>query len=239
MPIRFSEPNSKLKKLQKRIGKRVYSFNLPAGHSCPGAKECLSMVVNGKIIDGKHTKFRCYSASREVQFPHVFKLHDENFKALRNLSKVDMVDKIMEAIPPKAQVIRCHSDGDFFSRTYMEAWITIAQLRDDLEFYAYTKNLFVLSKLLPTIPPNFRFTASFGGKWDNLIGKLGLRHARVVYSRAEAATLGLPIDEDDFHAYDPLNPQESFALLIHGVQPAGSLAARALSKLRGFHSVRK
>ena len=51
-------------------------FNLPAGKTCPGAMFCKSFAVlndNGKrsIVDGKHTEFRCFAASSEVQYDAV------------------------------------------------------------------------------------------------------------------------------------------------------------------------
>ena len=55
-----------------------------------------------------------------------------------------------------------------------------------------------------------------------------LKYARVVFSEEEAAKLGLEIDHDDSHAY---GGDESFALLIHGTQPSGSMAAKAKNKL--------
>jgi hypothetical protein len=50
-----------------------------------------------------------------------------------------------------------------------------------------------------------------------------------VFSHEEAKTKGLEIDHDDSHAYKSGKP---FALLIHGTQPAGSIAAKMLSALR-------
>ncbi len=55
-------------------------------------------------------------------------------------------------------------------------------------------------------------------------GRLG-----VVLSEQEAADLGLELDHDDSHA---MNPGPSFALIIHGMQPAGSAASKALTELR-------
>jgi hypothetical protein len=45
----------------------------------------------------------------------------------------------------------------------------------------------------------------------------------------DAIEKGLEIDHDDSHAYDG---DSSFALLVHGTQKAGTVAAEALSILR-------
>ena len=75
-------------------------------------------------------------------------------------------------------------------------------------------------------------TASYGGTHDHLIEEFNLRSAKVVFSEAEAAELGLEIDHDDSHA--AVTPRDnSFALLIHGTQPKGSAASVALKELKG------
>jgi hypothetical protein len=81
----------------------------------------------------------------------------------------------------------------------------------------------------PGAVPNFVPTASLGGRDDLLIDTHGLRSARVVFSEAEAESLGLELDHDDSHA---MRHGPDFALLIHGPQPAGSEASQAISNLR-------
>jgi hypothetical protein len=54
----------------------------------------------------------------------------------------------------------------------------------------------------------------------------------VVFSEEEADRLGLEIDHDDSHAADPNWRNLNFALLIHGSQPAGSKASKALQQLK-------
>lgn len=61
----------------------VYEFNLPAGHSCPYAKDCKICVDRdtGKFTT-TGTVFRCYAASAE-RFPGVRKSRWENFEAIK------------------------------------------------------------------------------------------------------------------------------------------------------------
>ena len=65
-----------------------------------------------------------------------------------------------------------------------------------------------------------------------MIAEHELRSVKVVFSEAEAAKLGLEIDDDDTHASDPTKRDNDFALLIHGVQPKGSEAAVALRAIK-------
>ena len=80
---------------------------------------------------------------------------------------------------------------------------------------------------------NLVLTASYGGTQDELISEYNLRSTKVVFSEAEADILGLAIDSDDSHAARPDLRNQDFALLIHGVQPKGSKAAKALVELKG------
>jgi hypothetical protein len=66
-----------------------------------------------------------------------------------------------------------------------------------------------------------------------LIDEHNLREAVVVFDEARAEELGLEIDHDDSHAARPDLREQSFALLIHGVQAAGSEASKAVSLLKG------
>ena len=76
-------------------------------------------------------------------------------------------------------------------------------------------------------------TAARGGKYDDLIDLHAWKEAIVVFSEEEAEELDLEIDHDDSHAAKPTLRDDSFALLIHGTQPAGSDASTALKQLKG------
>jgi hypothetical protein len=79
------------------------------------------------------------------------------------------------------------------------------------------------------LPSNLVLTASRGGKYDELIDVAGWKEALVVYSEQEAIDKGLEIDHDDTHA---AFGKENFALLIHGTQPKGSAASKALQLIK-------
>ena len=125
--------------------------------------------------------------------------------------------------------MRIHVSGDFFTQSYFDAWCVVAEDNPDVLFYAYTKSLHFWVISLGYLPENLVLTASVGGKYDRYIHTHKLRYAQVVYSEQEAKDLKLPIDHDDTHA---MKQGGSFALLIHGAQPAGSEAAKALSVLK-------
>lgn len=222
--LKFGNGNAKL-------STAIATFSLPAGHSCPFAKDCFSKAdkLTGRITDGKHCQFRCFAATQEARHTSVRKSRWHNFDMLRSKSVEKMTELIQAALPKGYTYIRVHVSGDFFSEKYFLAWLNVALNNPLVTFYGYTKATPFLVKFKQYIPRNFRFTASKGGTCDKLISKHKLRSAEVVFSVKEAAAKGLEIDHDDSHA---ITADKSFALLLHGTQPAGTPAGEAWKKIQ-------
>ena len=232
MTLRFGEPNAKLKALAKRMKMKLKTFSLPSGWTCPAAKECHSRADRdtGKIKDGKHTKFRCFQASSEALYPSLRAMVWSNLDLLDSVinNGVDAIaDLIHASLPKKFDILRVHVGGDYFNRDYLAAWCEVAKRNPEKIFYSYTKSTHLWEMV--TLPPNLILTASRGGWFDDKIEENAYKCAEVVFSEEEAAQKGLEIDHDDSHA---AFGKESFALLLHGTQPKGSEASKALSKLR-------
>ena len=237
--MKFSKANSKLQKLQKKIGRQVYSFDLLSGHTCPGAKDCHAAVEYDwdkdeyKLVDGPDQQFRCYSASQEAQYSNVYNSRLQNWEDVASYRSANqLASALCSVLPQDAETNRWHSAGDFFNKVYFLASILVAKRNPDKVFYAYTKFLPAWVKFRNQIPDNFVLTASRGGKWDHLIDEHKLREVVVVYSEAEAYELGLELDDDDSHAARPELRDQNFALLIHGNGQAGSRQAKIHSALR-------
>jgi len=188
----------------------AYSWNLPSGWSCPAADECLAKVDkdSGKMWDGPNQKFKCYSAMTE-RYPSVRKRLWCNFDAVKGKKPSEVAD-VLECMPKKVKRVRIHSAGDFFSQDYFDGWLIFMERHPEVHFWAFTKSVNLWVNRLGCIPNNFELQASMGGKHDHLIAEHGLKYARVVWSEAEAATLGLIIDTNDYFAAYGKNP---FALL--------------------------
>ncbi len=218
-----------------KLGKFITTFSLLSGWSCPFASDCLSKVEvdseTGKkrIVDGKDTKFRCFSASQEAVYTNTYNQRKSNFDKVRKLKTPAIVELIAKSLPKNTTTLRIHVGGDFFNQSYFDAWLQTAKNRPDILFYAYTKALPFWIARINDIPENLKLNASRGGTMDNLIDEYSLKEAVVVYSEEQAEELGLEIDHDDSHAY---KGEESFALLIHGTQPKGSEASDALKILK-------
>ena len=230
--LKFGEPNAKLKKMLKELSLKLKTFTLPAGWSCPAAKDCLSRAnrETGKIQDGPDTEFRCFAASAEATYPSLRKMVWRNFGLLKD-ALVDGVDAcadlICASLPDKFDIMRVHVGGDYFSKKYLQAWIEVAKRNPEKIFYSYSKSLHFFKEF--ALPDNLVLTASRGGKFDELIDLHGWKEALVVYSEQEAIDKGLEIDHDDTHA---AFGKDNFALLIHGTQPAGSMASKALQLIK-------
>jgi hypothetical protein len=225
---------STLLKFQKgnaKLDKKIYTFSLPAGHSCPFANDCLSKSdrLTGKLTDGPNTQFRCFAASAEAVYKNVRLARWHNFDLLRNLNSSEASDLILNSLPVKANIVRIHVSGDFFNEAYFLAWLQVAKIRPSVTFYAYTKSLIYWVNHIKDIPDNFILNASEGGKLDAQINLHDLKFAKVVYSPEEAEKLGLLIDHTDEAAF---KTTESFALLIHGQQPKGSKASQSIKDLK-------
>tara|TARA_R110000823_G_scaffold226188_4_gene353921 strand:- start:1338 stop:2114 length:777 start_codon:yes stop_codon:yes gene_type:complete len=243
--LKFSKANAKIEALAKvpelaqylEGNRKVYSFDLLSGFSCPFAEKCLSKAVQidgkRKIKDGPKTEFRCFSASQEVQYTNVYNLRKGNFDAIRqHKDAFDMCKDIVNAMPDNAGIVRIHVAGDFFNEKYFKAWMMVAHLCPSRLFYAYTKSLDYWLNNKSLIPKNLILTASRGGRLDHKINLYNLRESVVVFSEKEAESLNLVIDHDDSHAARPSLENDSFALLIHGTQPKGTEAANALKILK-------
>ena len=91
--LKFTFENAKLK--------GIWHYSLPSGHTCPGAKSCLTFAdrVTGKITD-KQTPvdgqtFRCYAAMDEARRPNVRKPRWDNFDLLKGKTISQIVDLIV------------------------------------------------------------------------------------------------------------------------------------------------
>jgi hypothetical protein len=243
--MKFSKANAKLAKLYNnrqlnrwlKNGRKVYSFDLLSGHSCPFAEDCLAKVViqddgKKKLVDGPDTEFRCFSASQEAIFPGVYNHRSGHFESLRGKTTPEIYTMLSDALPKDAGIVRIHVAGDFFNQTYFDAWTFVALSNPKILFYAYTKSLPYWVNRIAGIPDNFVLTASRGGRMDHMIEQYELRSVKVVFSEAEAKKLKLEIDHDDSHAAIPRQRNKDFALLIHGINPAGSKAAKAVQALK-------
>ena len=159
--------NSKLRKTSKELGKRVFNFGIPAfvdpdtgKRTCPFAGAC--------------AKF-CYARKGAYIWSNVTPAFVRRYKATKQDDFVTVM--AAEITKKRADYIRIHDSGDFYSPAYYAKWIEIAQALPDVRFYAYTKSLPIVEGV--ERPENFDLIYSEGGTLDHQIKTDTQRHSRI------------------------------------------------------------
>lgn len=105
------------------------------GASCPGQTSVCERV--------------CYAGKLERVFKGFGAVMEHNWNAVSNASRAELVESLSALIDEfvakcdkrgKEKVFRIHHDGDFFSRTYADAWATVIRRYPDVQFWAYTRS---------------------------------------------------------------------------------------------------
>ena len=244
--LKFSreKDNAKLNKMKEWLPMDkpiVYTISLLSGFSCPSASDCQTYAITNRktgrreVLDGKHAKFRCFSAIQEARLTDMYNQREYNMDLLTSRwvkdryeeNVIEMTDLIKNSIPRPADLIRVHVGGDFFVKEYMEAWFHAAKINKDIVFYAYTKSVKWMQELKSEglQPENFSMNASRGGQEDYIIDEFGLKSATVFKHPSET---NLPIDHNERYA---IEDRGDFGLLLHGTQKSGSEASKALIRM--------
>ena len=129
MTAGFTRGNSYL------FSRDIWTWNLPSGYTCPGARECLAFAdrATGKITVGKHSKFKCYSAVTE-RFPAVRDKSWTNYELVRNVDSNTVAERLLAIMPRKAELFRIHAAGDLFSQAYFDGWLQVCRREPSRRF---------------------------------------------------------------------------------------------------------
>jgi len=192
--------NSKMKKASLK----TFNFGITAYYSkkhnmftCPQALTCVA---------------NCYAR----QGAYIWSNVNQAFENRLGITLQDNFPELMidEIKRKKAQVIRIHDSGDFYSREYLQKWLKVIDSFPSVQFYAYTKSydLFKGEKL----PKNFIVIFSQGSKLKLDKKK---RHA-VVFESLDALKKAGYVDAsvDDTVAWSSDN--KKIGLVYHGNKKA-------------------
>ena len=117
-----------------KLGPSVPTFSLPSGLTCPGATRwCL-----------KH----CYAFRMERLRGNCRRAFSQNLVLSWHPSR--FIDIMVATIPSTASCMRIHVGGDFYARSYVDAWRTVCENRPQTRFWAYTHSWSVPA-LLPAL----------------------------------------------------------------------------------------
>jgi len=197
--------NQKLKETSKQMGIKIFNFSIPAYKSrngdtiCKYAKDCVKYCYAQK---GNYKRFPKIGELMEQRYALSL---TNNFVALMN----------MEIKKKKAQAIRIHDSGDFYSKEYLNKWLTIAKQNPKVKFYSYTNSIKFI-KELQGIPGNFDFIFSDSGKQVNLIDKTKDRHTKIFDSIESLNKIGYKnASKIDLFATKWYNPTNKVGLIFH------------------------
>lgn len=152
--------NKKMKKTADAMGVRLFNFGIRTT-TCIGALECKSF---------------CYADRGAYVWGNVRQAYDRRTKASKSESFCENIWE--EIVSSRADYVRIHDSGDFYSREYLHKWIKVIESLPHVHFYAYTKSIPLF--LNETMPDNFTVCFSYGGKYDHLINPAIHRHSIVV-----------------------------------------------------------
>lgn len=108
----------------KKLGKKIYTWSIPAVTTCPGRSSICESV--------------CYADSGFFSFKRIK-------DGLLERLKLSMSDKFVEIISDEinkvsAKVFRIHVSGDFYSCEYVDKWNEIVKKCANTKFFVFTRS---------------------------------------------------------------------------------------------------
>ena len=196
--------NGKIKETSKKVGLNIFNFSIPAYKSasgkltCPFADSCVKY---------------CYAQKGNYKrFPKIGELMEQRY--LLSKQSIFVASMNIEIKKKKADAIRIHDSGDFYSKEYLQKWISIANDNPTVKFYAYTKSipLFIGKEL----PSNMDIIFSTGSKKDELINFEIHRHAKIFDSQEELLEAGyINASKIDYYATKFYSNNKKVGLIFH------------------------
>jgi hypothetical protein len=114
----------------------------------------------------------CYARNGTYNFPGVVERHQQNLAYVLDDLGGWQRQMVAELGHPRhaGGWVRIHDAGDFFSDRYLAAWLRVMAWRPEVNFYAYTKEVARVKRMVEPAPPrNFRWVYSYGGTEDHLL----------------------------------------------------------------------
>jgi len=107
-----------------KLVKDILCWSITPVKSCPNCRLC---------------KDTCYAVRPYERWPNVRKAWDRNFSLAKQGRHVNpIVNQLMNT---RAEVVRIHVSGDFFSQKYIDSWVNISRLFPQIKFYSYSKTM--------------------------------------------------------------------------------------------------
>jgi hypothetical protein len=187
----------------KKANVRLFNFGIPAFQSVTGFKTCPNAGICAKY---------CYAKKGMYRFSNVANAYETRLEMTKHRSFVDLMNH--EIRINKAEYVRIHDSGDFYSMDYLQKWLHIMEENPLVQFYAYTKQVHYFKDGGIYIPTNFTPIFSLGGKKDHLIDTEHDRHSKIFKTVDELLNEDYAnASEHDLVAINPIN--NKIGLLSH------------------------
>jgi len=195
--------NSKLKKTSKEVGKKVFNFGISAYKTSTGKTVCPFADACVKY---------CYAKKGAYSWSNVKPAFEKRYNITRQENFASLM--INEVVKKKADFIRIHDSGDFYSKKYLDKWLTIAKELPNVKFYAYTKSHDFFRGL--NLPQNFDIIFSEGSKLDYKINKETERHASIFNNKEDLKKAGyINASKNDLMATKFFSKSNKIGLVYH------------------------
>lgn len=203
MGMNLITQNSKLKSTSREMGLRVFNFGIPAYKSATGKLTC--------PFADKCVKY-CYAQKGAYIWGNVKPAFERRYEATKQDNFVEMM--VEELVKKKADYLRIHDSGDYYSNDYIYKWFAIANALPHVRFYSYTKSIPLF--LDKTIPENMDIIFSEGSKKDELIDVNIHRHSRIFSDKSELENAGyVDASKNDLMATKWFNDNHRIGLIFH------------------------
>ena len=195
--------NSKLKKTGKELGVRIFNFGIPAYKTASGKLTCPMADACVKF---------CYAKKGAYIWSNVKPAFERRYELTKQDNFVQlMTDEIKRK---RADYIRIHDSGDFYSRKYLAKWLQIARDNPGVRFYAYTNMVALIKE--SELPDNFDVIFSDSGKQRDLIDPSRDRHTKIFKTHIDLKKWGYKDASNvDLYATKWFNDTNKVGLVFH------------------------
>lgn len=168
--LRWGKNNSKLTCLAHTTGRKVASFDLLAGYTCPAANICKSFAKHGRVELGENAEFVCYAARTEAIYRNSFEAHKANLNYVNTHTTEEIASALISDIVTLGLgIVRIHASGDLYNLKYAKAWLLVASALPDVLFFGYTKIYSMYRLMTDCNIPNLSFAFSMGSRDDKMV----------------------------------------------------------------------
>jgi len=160
----------------RKLGRNVWHWDLPAGPSCPGLSDICREICYAQ---------KGFFVFQVAKYAANFALAKQPFAFLSAMN-------LELSRLPNGAVVRIHTSGDFFSVSYVDSWSLLAQANPTIAFYAYTRSWNVDAELREALEafgqlPNVTIWASHDSSMPGV--PAGWRMATIVGDWIEAPAM--------------------------------------------------